>query len=119
MAVMFQVEVFWVVLPFNVVVGYQRFWGPWLPPSETLNGVTTQKTSTWGVFSSAWQLHRYTDPEAHPICHAMGNGLFRWQLSNQSVQVTSNLTELIPYSLTRLHGVGTILPLTLIITNAM
>jgi len=27
-AVMFQVEVFWVVTPCNVVVGYQRFRGP-------------------------------------------------------------------------------------------
>jgi len=28
MAVMFQVEVFWVVMPCSAVVGYQHFWGP-------------------------------------------------------------------------------------------
>jgi hypothetical protein len=26
---MFQVDVFWVVTPYSVVVGYQRFRGPW------------------------------------------------------------------------------------------
>jgi len=36
--VMFQVEVFWVVTPCSVVVGYQRFRGP--------HRVTTQ-ISTW------------------------------------------------------------------------
>jgi hypothetical protein len=52
------VEVFWIVTPCGIVVGYQRFGGPcclhlqgemkapkrWYP-STTLHGVTTQKTS--------------------------------------------------------------------------
>jgi hypothetical protein len=53
MAVKIQVEVFWVVTPCNVAVGYQRFEGPcclhlqgevkrWYR-STTLHGVTTQK----------------------------------------------------------------------------
>jgi len=37
-AVMFHVEVFWIVTPCNVV-GYQRF-----------RGVTTRNTSTWNLF---------------------------------------------------------------------
>jgi hypothetical protein len=55
-AVKNQVEVFWVVTPCRVVVGYQLFRGPcclsiqrkeeeaW---TATLHGVTTQKISTW------------------------------------------------------------------------
>jgi hypothetical protein len=54
MAVMFQVEAFWVVTPCSVVVGYKRFGGPrclhlqgevkrWYP-TPTLRGITTQKT---------------------------------------------------------------------------
>jgi hypothetical protein len=38
-------SVLWVVTSCSVVVGYQRFRGPC--PTTTLNGVTTQKTSTW------------------------------------------------------------------------
>jgi len=55
-AMMFQVQVFWVMTSYSVVVGwYQRFKGPccengplqrWYP-TTTLHGVTTQKTSTW------------------------------------------------------------------------
>jgi len=55
-----KVEVFWLVTPCSVVVGYQRFRGPcclhlhplkrWYP-TTTLNGVTNQKTSTWNVTS--------------------------------------------------------------------
>jgi hypothetical protein len=62
MAVMIQVEDFWVVTPCSVVVGYHSFRGPcclhlqgewrqhgrlkrWYPPT-TLHGVTTQKSST-------------------------------------------------------------------------
>jgi hypothetical protein len=43
MTMMFQVEVFCVVTPCSVVVGYRRFGGPC-----TLHGVTIQKTSTFG-----------------------------------------------------------------------
>jgi hypothetical protein len=54
--VMFQIEVFWPMTPFNVVVGYQHFRGPvkteaartsesW-SPTTTPHGVTAQKTST-------------------------------------------------------------------------
>jgi len=43
---MFQVEVFCVVTPCNVVVGYQRRPVKRGYPTTTLNGVTTQKTST-------------------------------------------------------------------------
>jgi len=43
----FEVEVFWIVMQWNVVVGYQRFRGPWcLHFTTTLRGVTTQTTST-------------------------------------------------------------------------
>jgi hypothetical protein len=43
----FQVEVFWVVTPCIVVVGYHRFRGlKFLYPITTLHGVTTQNTST-------------------------------------------------------------------------
>jgi len=55
-AVIFQVDVFWIVTPCNVVVGYQRFRSLCLPnllvwplkcwyPTTTLNGVTTQKAT--------------------------------------------------------------------------
>jgi hypothetical protein len=47
-AVMFQVEIFWGVMPCSVVVGYQRFRGPCC---LHLQGVTTQKTSTLNSFS--------------------------------------------------------------------
>jgi hypothetical protein len=43
----FEVEVFWIVTPCGVAVGYQRL-GPlkrWYPPT-TPHGFTTQKTST-------------------------------------------------------------------------
>jgi len=53
MAVMFRVEIFWFVTPFNVVVGYQRFGGPCcIYPLKHwyfirgIYGVTTQKNST-------------------------------------------------------------------------
>jgi hypothetical protein len=57
----FQVEVFWVVTPCSVVVGYQRFRGSccrhlhgplerWYP-TTTLHGFTTQKTSTLNITS--------------------------------------------------------------------
>jgi hypothetical protein len=64
MALKFQVEVFWVVMPCNVVIGYQILRGPcWLYfhhvyggsmtgplkhlyATKKLHGVTTQKTST-------------------------------------------------------------------------
>jgi hypothetical protein len=69
-AVMFQVEVLWVVTPYSVVVGYHRFRCPFClhlqgeVTSETsLHGVTTQKTSTWSkryVFM-AWCLGRHRD----------------------------------------------------------
>jgi len=49
-AVMFQVEVLWVVTPYSAVVGYRRFGGPCClhlhHSNRTLCGVTT-KTSTW------------------------------------------------------------------------
>jgi len=72
---MFQVEVFWVVTPCIVVVGYQSFGGPcclhlqgdgrqhgspkrWRP-TTTLHGITTQKTSTskniCGAFIKTWK----------------------------------------------------------------
>jgi hypothetical protein len=50
MAVKIHVEVFWVVTPCSVVVRYQRF-GVWYPIT-TLNGVTTQKTSTSRHFNN-------------------------------------------------------------------
>jgi hypothetical protein len=40
-----QVEVFWVVTPCNVVVGYQILKRRY--PTTKLHGVTTQKNSTW------------------------------------------------------------------------
>jgi hypothetical protein len=52
---MFQVEIFWVVTPCSVAVGYQRFGDPTPSifrakytsyPTTTLHGVTTRKTST-------------------------------------------------------------------------
>jgi hypothetical protein len=54
----YEVEVFWVVTPCNVAVGYKDCRGPWCLclqsgplkrwyPTTTLHGVTTQKTSTW------------------------------------------------------------------------
>jgi len=58
-AVKIQVQVFWVVTPCSVAVGYHRFqWpSPWrwrqqCPPKRrypaaTVHGVTTQKTSTY------------------------------------------------------------------------
>jgi len=47
-AVMFQVQVFWIVTPYIVVVGYQRFRGPcclhrWYP-TTSLRGFTTLNT---------------------------------------------------------------------------
>jgi len=39
-------ELFWVVTPCSVVVGYQRFWGSMLL-SSSLQGIITQKTATW------------------------------------------------------------------------
>jgi hypothetical protein len=70
-AVMFQVEVFWIMTPCNVVVGYQRFGGPWCLhlqsegggrlrqhgplkrwcSATTLQGVIIQKTSIHGTSS--------------------------------------------------------------------
>jgi hypothetical protein len=58
-----QVEVFWIVTPCTVAVGYQGFGGPYWrrkdqgPPKRwyltvTLHGVTTQKTSTSLFFSA-------------------------------------------------------------------
>jgi len=50
--VMFQVKIFWVVMPRNIMVGYQHFGGPQclqlehLYPTMTLHSVTTQKTLT-------------------------------------------------------------------------
>jgi hypothetical protein len=41
-AVMSQVEVFWVVTPCSVVVGYQRFRGPKLINSKRVNPVTSR-----------------------------------------------------------------------------
>jgi len=39
-----QVEIFWVVTPRSIVVGYRRFGGPCcLHPTTTLGGATTQK----------------------------------------------------------------------------
>jgi hypothetical protein len=51
------VEVFWVMTPSSVAAWYQCFGGPVLPPSSgypfaTLQGVTTQKTSTWILFTA-------------------------------------------------------------------
>jgi hypothetical protein len=48
-AMKIHVEVFWVVTQYSVVVGYQRFRGPWCS-TTILQGVTTQKTSTCIVF---------------------------------------------------------------------
>jgi len=50
----YQVDVFWVVTPCSVMVGYRRFgglrqYGPrkrWYP-TTTLHGVTTRNTTTW------------------------------------------------------------------------
>jgi hypothetical protein len=45
----FQTEVFWVVTPYSVVVGCQRFGGPCCPQlqgEDSIYGVTTQKTLT-------------------------------------------------------------------------
>jgi hypothetical protein len=44
----YKVEVFWVVTPCSVVLGYQRY-RPLFYPFTTLDGVTTQKTSTWNI----------------------------------------------------------------------
>jgi len=56
-AVMFQVDIFWVVTSYNIVVRYQCFRGPcclhlwhelqkqWYP-TTILHGITTQETST-------------------------------------------------------------------------
>jgi hypothetical protein len=50
-----QIEVFWVVMPFSVVVGYRRTGWRWRQqeppkhcyPTMTLHGVTAQNTWTW------------------------------------------------------------------------
>jgi hypothetical protein len=73
-AVKIQVEVFWVVTPWSVVAGYQRF-RRWrqrgLPkrwyPTTTLHGITTQTTTTW-----RWRQHeppkrRYPTTTLHGI----------------------------------------------------
>jgi hypothetical protein len=44
-AVKIQVQVYWVLTPCSVVVGYRRFGGYWCVPATTLRVVTTVKTS--------------------------------------------------------------------------
>jgi hypothetical protein len=84
MAVNIQVEVFWVVTPCNVAVGYRRFGIPALPPSSrwsdwrhaplkrwhptaTLRGVRTQNASIWipiqAQITSSWRWRQHDPPK--------------------------------------------------------
>jgi len=54
-AVKIQVEVFWVVMPYSIVVGYQHRSLKYWYPITTLHGITTQMILTYlTVFYFQW-----------------------------------------------------------------